>query len=281
MQQLIKSPWNKSGERLKYAFSVAFALHLLLLLGLGFTLSPLSQPQASMAVTLSLYNGDPAPDKADFLAQSNQRGSGDNGDHLEATSDRRSAFDANSHGAMPAAQRSAETPSIINLLAINAQGSNYSGERSDKPAQAQPENDGSQSVGTIRAKLDRLVRRYSSLPKVSRMTSASTKTAEEAAYMHYFEQRIEQVGNYHYPLEARSRGLEGKVQLVVVITPNGNVRKISIASGSGSRVLDQAAVRSVQLAAPFRAFPSNLRDQDEIHVIRTWQYQADKPLTTK
>jgi protein TonB len=281
MQQLIKSPWNNSTERLKRSFSAALALHLLILLGLGFNVSPLSRPQASMAVTLSQYTGDPAPEKADFLAQSNQRGSGDNLDNLEATSDRRSAFDANSHGGMPATQPSPETLSTINLLAIHSLGPNYRGEQSEKSSQAQPENDSSQSVGNIRAKLDRLVRRYSSLPKVSRMTSASTKTAEEAAYMHYFEQRIEQVGNYHYPLEARSRKLEGKVQLVVVITPNGNVRKISIASSSGSRVLDQAAVRSVRLAAPFRAFPSNLRGQDEIHVIRTWQYQANKPLTTK
>ena len=42
----------------------------------------------------------------------------------------------------------------------------------------------------------------------------------------------------------------------------------------------QAAVRSVQLAAPFNPFPKELRNRDEIHIIRTWQYQSNNVLTT-
>lgn len=66
------------------------------------------------------------------------------------------------------------------------------------------------------------------------------------------------------------------VQLVMVIVPNGSVRKISIGSGSGFRILDEAAVRSVRHASLIRAFPPELRDNDEIHIIRTWQYQANQ-----
>ena len=61
------------------------------------------------------------------------------------------------------------------------------------------------------------------------------------------------------------------VQLVVVIVSNSSVRKTSIGSRSGSRILDQAAVRSVRHASLIRAFPPELRDNDEIHIIRTWR----------
>jgi protein TonB len=70
--------------------------------------------------------------------------------------------------------------------------------------------------------------------------------------------QIELVGNLNYPREAKARQLSGMVQLVVVILPDGTVKKISIASRSGSRILDQAAVRSVRHASPFRAFPPEL-----------------------
>jgi protein TonB len=136
------------------------------------------------------------------------------------------------------------------------------------------------SIGAMRAKINQLNQTYSNLPKVVRLTSASTKTAQEAAYMNYFEERIERVGNLNYPREARAQRLVGRVQLIVVILPDGSVDRVQISTSSGTKILDQAAVRSVQLASPFSAFPKELRDRDEIHVIRTWQYQADNLLTT-
>ena len=113
------------------------------------------------------------------------------------------------------------------------------------------------------------------------MTSASTKSAPEAAYIRQFELRVEHLGNVNYPKEARAKRLTGKVQLLVVIIPNGRVKQVSISNSSGSVVLDQAAVRSIKLASAFQAFPDELRDRDEIYIIRTWQYQANRPLTTK
>ena len=98
--------------------------------------------------------------------------------------------------------------------------------------------------------------------------------------MNYFEERIERVGNLNYPREARAQRLVGRVQLIVVILPDGSVDRVQIFTSSGTKILDQAAMRSVQLTSPFSAFPKELRDRDEIHVIRTWQYQADNLLTT-
>ena len=132
----------------------------------------------------------------------------------------------------------------------------------------------------MRAELRRLRQLYSKLPDVLRMTAASAKSADEARYMHYFENRIEQIGNVNYPQQALTEKIFGRVQLLVVLLADGSIQRIEVLRSSGTRVLDQAAVRSVQLASPFAAFPDELRQHDQIHIIRTWQYQPNNVLTT-
>lgn len=283
MRQLIDSSWNHSNQRLKGSFSMALLLHLALLLGLGFSASPIINPTTSMDVTLAQYASDNEPDEADFLAQTNQQGSGDRGSELEASLNSQSVFEASEQGGTPAVQNLAEQAAGNSLLTRQTTEISFNWlEKIADVSMDDPQPLPTElSVGAMRAKLDKLQQAYSNLPKVSRLTSASTKNADEAAYMHYFEQQIELVGNLNYPREAKARQLSGMVQLVVVIVPDGTVKKISIAGRSGSRILDQAAVRSVRRASPFRPFPPELRDHDEIHIIRTWQYQANQLSTSR
>ena len=116
MQHLIDSSWNHNNQRLKGSFSVALLLHLVLLLGLGFSTSPLIKPAASMNVTLAQYARDKEPDEADFLAQSNQQGSGDKGSKLEASSDSQSIFEAIEQGRTLRIQSLPEEAAINSLL---------------------------------------------------------------------------------------------------------------------------------------------------------------------
>ncbi len=43
---------------------------------------------------------------------------------------------------------------------------------------------------------------------------------------------------------------------------------------SGHRLLDQAAVQIVHLAAPFNSFPPEIRQEyDRLEIIRTWNFE--------
>ncbi|MDG1814232.1 MAG: energy transducer TonB [Porticoccaceae bacterium] len=289
MDNFIDSPWNQTNERLKGTFSVALALHLALLLGLTFTLFLPFRPMTSMEVMLAHHASAEAPERADFLAQANQIASGNRSDKVaEVTSNILSEFQTDQQS-MTAAQRqdlsqqanrpilAARNSPVVAPQTFKELQSNEALKLAQKSVQ---EVALQRSIGAMRAKINQLNQTYSNLPKVVRLTSASTKTAQEAAYMNYFEERIERVGNLNYPREARGQRLVGRVQLIVVILPDGSVDRVQISTSSGTKILDQAAVRSVQLASPFSAFPKELRDRDEIHVIRTWQYQADNLLTT-
>lgn len=58
-----------------------------------------------------------------------------------------------------------------------------------------------------------------------------------------------------YPSEARSRRLNGVVQVRFVVGSSGDVGSVGLASSSGSPILDDAALATVNRAAPFPPIP--------------------------
>ena len=103
--------------------------------------------------------------------------------------------------------------------------------------------------------------------------SANTKEFRFAAYMEAWRAKVERVGNINYPDEARQLDLSGSLLLDVALNPDGSVREITVRRSSGKKVLDDAAVRIVELASPFAPFPDDfLREIDILHVTRTWKF---------
>ena len=88
-----------------------------------------------------------------------------------------------------------------------------------------------------------------------------------------WRRKIERIGNLNYPAEAKANRIYGSLQLTVAIKADGEVESVEINKSSGHKVLDQAAVRIVRLAAPFDRFPQNIRaDTDILHITRTWTF---------
>jgi TonB family protein len=53
-----------------------------------------------------------------------------------------------------------------------------------------------------------------------------------------------------YPRLARERGVEGVVLVRFKVAPSGKIEKVDVVKSSGSDILDQASIRTVQRAAP-------------------------------
>jgi len=112
--------------------------------------------------------------------------------------------------------------------------------------------------------------------------SANTKEFRFAAYMESWRAKVERVGNINYPDEARRRDLSGSLLLDVAINPDGSVREITVRRSSGHPVLDDAAVRIVELASPFAPFPDDfVRDIDILHVTRTWKFLNNSKFSSR
>lgn len=109
------------------------------------------------------------------------------------------------------------------------------------------------------------------------LDTLSARAAPEAAYLEAWIRKVERVGNLNYPDEARRRGLSGSLVLSVRLDAEGRVQDIAIAQSSGEPILDQAAIRIVELAQPFAPFTESMRERyDHLVITRTWAFRRDR-----
>ena len=65
--------------------------------------------------------------------------------------------------------------------------------------------------------------------------------------------------------------------MLVSLLPNGDVYQVKILQSSGHKMLDQAALEIVRLAAPYDPFPKAIKDKvDVLEIIRTWHFHNNK-----
>ncbi|MGE5668264.1 MAG: energy transducer TonB, partial [Betaproteobacteria bacterium] len=94
-----------------------------------------------------------------------------------------------------------------------------------------------------------------------------------ARYVEDWRMKVERIGNLNYPEAARDRKLYGSLVLTVAIRSDGSLDSVNVDRSSGQRILDAAAVRIVEMAAPYAPFPENIRrDTDILYITRTWTF---------
>jgi len=104
----------------------------------------------------------------------------------------------------------------------------------------------------------------------------STSEYRYARYVEDWRARVEKIGNENYPNEARGK-VYGSLRMTVAVRKDGSVVEAAVDKPSGSPVLDRAARRIVNMAAPFPPFPPDIaRDTDVLEITRTWVFTNDQ-----
>ncbi|HVP08262.1 MAG TPA: TonB family protein [Burkholderiales bacterium] len=131
----------------------------------------------------------------------------------------------------------------------------------------------------LQAQIARQTQAYQERPR-KRFIGASTREYRFAQYEEDWRSKVERVGTVNYPAEARGK-LYGTLQLTVTIRPDGSVESVELNRSSGLKILDAAAFHIVRIAAPFAAFPPEIRkDTDLLAITRTWFFdRGDKVWT--
>ncbi len=128
------------------------------------------------------------------------------------------------------------------------------------------------ALASLNAELQQRLEERADRPR-RKFISASTQEYRFASYMEAWRTKVERIGNINYPDEARREKLSGSLLLDVALLPDGSVDEITVRRSSGHTVLDAAAVRIVELAAPYAPFPEDIRrDIDVLHITRTWKF---------
>jgi periplasmic protein TonB len=266
-------------ERLGFTLFMSVCVHAVLILGVGFTVAVAPKIASSMEITLASYRSAQAPDDPDFLAQANQQGSGTEADALAPATPYTSAFVANDIRKIDEflTERPTAPPTQTQGI-VSRDGGVKREEPAPSPDKKELSDRDTEALGnevaTLQAQLDLHRQQYAKRPRRYTITSASTQISRDAAYLDGWRKRIEGIGNLNYPTAATRNGIYGTLRVMVAINPDGSINDIRILRSSGERVLDEAAVRILQLAAPFQPFPPEMRKEvDVLEIIRTWQFQ--------
>ena len=271
-------------DRLGLTLFIALALHFVVILGLSFAWdNPDEQPAPpTLDVILSQPSDNPVPEEAEFLAASNNEGAGNVEEPSEPESRR----------ADPAALQSASTPvpPVLHNAPPQKPASPAQVVTAKKAKRPAPVNtapathrekalpsaaqlmDLTMEMARLEAGINETQRAYAKR-KRQKYIDATTREHLYAAYMAAWVAKVEKVGNLNYPDEARRRNLSGALILDVALNADGSLNGISLLRTSGERVLDDAAIRIVRLAAPYAPFPKKMREEiDLLHITKTWQF---------
>lgn len=138
-------------------------------------------------------------------------------------------------------------------------------------------------IARLEAKINKEYEEYQKRPK-RKFIGARTKEYRFARYVEDWRLKVERIGNLNYPEEARKQQLYGNLQLTVGIRSDGSLESIGIDRSSGTKILDDAAIRIVRLAGQngFAPFPPDIsRDTDILHITRTWVFAHSDELLSK
>lgn len=275
----------KSADPLTFTLFIAVAVHVVLFFGFTFTAPRIRLPHV-MEVTLALHRSDQENPTADYLAQANQQGGGVTDDPRLLTSAHQSPFKTDVSNEVQPVEQTEQSQQVDQVrrqvIATSAQSpfqhdNSVSQDVQQQQTQAQQEqmatSPESAEIATLEARLAAEENAYTKRSRVRTLTSISTRSDRDAAYLDAFRSRVEQIGNRDYPMEARVAHMVGNVRLLVALKSNGSIKSITVLKGSGYSLLDDAAVRSVRMAAPFPPFPLEIRrDTDVLQIIRTWKF---------
>jgi protein TonB len=277
---------RQSNDPLLVAFLVATVLHAFVILGISFDIARDEPPAPERTLDITLVQPKIAPDpveKPDFLAQQTQAGGGE-----EAVRERRTSplgnpeATPNPKPALELERSGSEQPQpqlAPEIIAAPKAPRQESVPPPEPVVRAKPKARLSQLLASTQIEIDRLTaeldRRTLSASQRDRRkaVNASTQEYQYASYLESWRRKVEKIGNLNYPDEAKRRRLYGNLLMHVAVRADGSVEKISVRRSSGHKLLDDAAVRIVRMAAPFAPFPPEIRQAvDVLDITRTWQF---------
>ncbi len=275
-----------ASDRLGLSLLVAAALHAVIILGVTFTPGVLErvapEKDPPLQITLVHQRSDKAPEDADLLAQANLEGGGSSADKLSPRSPSYTPLPQPSAGAgmavtLPAApppspQTAQDAPLTRSESEYAVRKDTAPADRPRQPMTAEELVARSMEIATLSTEISQSMETYAKRDR-HRYISAQAREYRDAAYLDAWRAKIEFIGKMNYPEEAKRRNISGSLLLDVAINANGSLNSITLLRSSGSKVLDDAAMRIVRLAAPFSQFPDELSsDTDVLHITRTWEF---------
>ena len=265
-------------DRLALTLFFALVLHAMVILGITFGVYDDPDPEKALPtldITIATRT-TPPPDEADYLAQTSQDGGGNVSEKVKPTM------------AMPelapAIEPQQPVPAPTQIITALESDRQVKENSKETPETEQPEIKAAELIermmemDTLSEQISESTQAYAQRPR-QKFISARTQEYKYANYMSEWVKKVERVGNLNYPAAARRGKISGKLMMKVALNADGTVHEISILRPSGEPIIDAAAKRIVNLAAPFPPFPPEiLENTDILNITRTWEFSTTNQL---
>jgi len=286
-----------TGDRFSLTVFFALAMHAIIILGVSFNLVDEVDPDSlsTMEITLVHNRAEEEPEDADYLAQANQLGGGNVEEKVRDSSPFSNITPTQEQGIAPTSVRDLAPPPVPvkqtqeELMTVDKSRLQEASQPQHDPLPIPPENvtaaqlfERSQEIARLSAKIEQIKKSYAMTPRQTYVRGANAREFRFASYMDAWRTKVERLGNLNYPEEAVRRGISGALLMDVAINPDGSLHSVRVLRTSGHKVLDDAAVRIVKLAAPYPPLSEDiLQDTDILHIPRVWQFESGGGLMTR
>lgn len=263
------------------ALAVSVAAHALLL-AVRFAAPEVFRMQpADPGLEVILVNAKhaKAPAKAEALAQANLEGGGasEAGRSKSPLPDLRRNENGDSIKALQ--RRIAELEQLQQNVLTRVQTSDFAAapvrdkDTPDPQRSGQDEVDTARQIARMTAEITQTIEDQNKRPKRTHI-SPSTREVGYALYYKEMQKRVEETGTLNFP-QQNGRKLYGELVVSIPIFQDGNLYRKEggprVERSSGNPALDKAALDIVRRAAPFGAFPRNMRSvgKDDLWIVIT------------
>ncbi|MGZ5045462.1 MAG: energy transducer TonB [Methylobacter sp.] len=277
-----------NNDSLLIALFFAAVIHVVIGLGINFTAPQPEQVSRSIDITLVNMPSPQAPEKAQFLAQENQIGAGEQSVKPELPPQQ-----LPSQGSSETKQIKKSAPKQSESKAEKKLITQKKAEKKivaaskpdiDQHVEKHPQLTAEmlqQQIAQLGTEI-RLNQQTAEQSKIKFVDSVSAHKYVAAQYMKDWEDKVERTGNLNYPEVAAKKNFSGTLTMDVGIKADGSIYSIRINQSSGNPELDEAAKRIVRMSAPFAPLPIELlKELDVLVITRVWKFSDESGMTAR
>lgn len=287
-----------NNNSLLIALSVAIIVHLVLVLGMNFTTPEPDKINKSINITLINAPVKNIPKQADFLAEENQLGAGEEIKKPEPPTQKLPSQENSPvkqiEKVAPKETKPKEVkpkeskPKVAQKIITQPKAEKKVITTNKAEVASEPKKQPQLTAESLQQQIAQLgteIRQSkpsADEPKIKFVNSVSAHKFVAAQYLKDWESKVERMGNLNYPEAASKKNFSGTLTMDVGIKADGSIYSIRINKSSGNPDLDEAAIKIVRMSAPFPPLPLDLRKELDVMVItRVWKFSDESGLVTQ
>jgi len=220
-----------AADKLGLTIFMAGVVHALVILGVSFEADVRPAAGKILEVVLVQTPDKERPEKADFLAQENQVGSGEakkkalnqqQANNQPQAEEKVVADDSKTQQAAAQAKKLLlQKKSDLEVVASNKPVPDVK-----KTITAAELLEQSKEIEKLEAEIQQSLTSYSKRPRKLHINSINAHKYKAASYEAAWQRKVERVGNLNYPGEVRRKKLSGTLVLSVELFADGNLKKV-------------------------------------------------------